>query len=72
MIDGAEQDLEDPVGCHLRHQGMIYHFNCFKERWGGKWGRLRLFITVDGTDFEVRQMEIWIICRNRSYVRLLS
>lgn len=50
------------------HQGMIYHFNCFRERRRGKWSRLR-FITVDGTDTEVRQMEIWIICRKRSYVR---
>lgn len=34
-----------------------------------EWSRLR-FITLDGTDF--RQVEIWILCRNRPYVRLPS
>lgn len=70
-MDGAEQDLQDPVSevpfassatAVIRESSTIFIVS--KRDMEEEWSRLR-FITVGGTDFRVRQMEIWLLCRNR-------
>lgn len=66
-MDGAEQDLQDPVSevpFASSATAVSTIFIVSKKDVEEEWSRLR-FITVGGTDFKVRQMEIWLLCRNR-------